>query len=404
MKSLFSIKENSIEGVLLLFPIVLIFLSEILHFIMPQAGVAVKFLALFLMIIISLLKGKFNTNTLLVFALLVPILIYHFFISFSYRAAAEELIRYFFPVIILFYSYTLKDRFKLLFSFFLVFFFVNLLAQIINYVLWQKGMNLWFFQSHENGLYTIPSVFGIMRATGILGFFSLFGFFFLIMFFLIETYYKGKFKTILLLLAVAGLFASISYKGIISFLFLIFVFSKKKLQIIAGFVILVTVFAFSFPEKTQEFIEGAKLRTEVYISEGNSARAESYRVMAKHTGLLGEGLGSFGGPASVDHESPFYREVNFNWYGLELGTTDTYFPHLFIEIGLVGALLYLLFMMSPLLRRKISLRALRILGIIYFALFFDAAFSYSLNNTGYLMVSLIWVFPVIYYSQQYDKA
>ena len=403
MKKVLYIKKDSIEGLLLLFPLVLIFLSEILHFIVPKVGIAIKFLAIFSMLAITIIKGKFNLHTLWIFALLVPILIYHFFISFSYRAAAEELIRYLFPVVILFYSYTLKNRFKLLLNFFLGFFFINLIAQIINYILWQKGVKLWFFDLHENGVYTIPSVYGIMRATGILGFFSLFGFFNLLMFFIIETYYKGRFKIVLLLLALAGLFASISYKGIVTFLFLIFVFSKKKLQIIMGFAVLAAIFVFSFPEKTQEFIEGAKLRTEVYISEGNSARSESYRVMVNHTGLLGEGLGSFGGPASITHDSPFYREVNFNWYGLELGTTDTYFPHLFIEIGLIGALLYLLFLLSPFLRKRISLRALRILSIIYFSLFFDAAFSYSLNNTGYLVVALIWVFPVIYYSEQHEK-
>jgi hypothetical protein len=280
---------------------------------------------------------------------------------------------------------------------------LNLFAQVVNYVLWQKGIVLWFFSAHENGVYTIPSVYGIMRATGILGFFSLFGFFYLLMFFIIETYYKGRFKLILLLLSVIGLFASISYKGIVTFLVLIFIFSKQKLKIISGFAILSVILILSFPERALEFYEGALLRTEVYISEGNSARSESYRVMAKHTGLLGEGLGSFGGPASVDHDSPFYDEVNFNWYGLKLGTTDTYFPHLFIEIGLIGAILYLLFLMSPLFRKKISIRALRILDVIYFALFFDAAFSYSLNNTGYLIVALIWVFPVIYYSKNDEK-
>lgn len=403
MRLRLAINKNVIEEAFLLLPVVLIFASEILHFILPSIGVAIKFLALFLMIGISILKSKFNSNSLVIFALLIPILIYHYFISFNYRAATEELIRYCFPIIILFYSYTLRDKFKLIFNFFLFFFFLNLFAQVVNYVLWQKGIVLWFFSAHENGVYTIPSVYGIMRATGILGFFSLFGFFYLLMFFIIETYYKGRFKVMLLLLSVIGLFASISYKGIVTFLILIFIFSKQKLKIISGFAILSVILILSFPERALEFYEGALLRTEVYISEGNSARSESYRVMAKHTGLLGEGLGSFGGPASVDHDSPFYDEVNFNWYGLKLGTTDTYFPHLFIEIGLIGAILYLLFLMSPLFRKKISIRALRILGVIYFALFFDAAFSYSLNNTGYLIVALIWVFPVIYYSKNDEK-
>ncbi|MBB4118417.1 hypothetical protein GGR32_000691 [Mesonia hippocampi] len=404
MKLSLAIHKSKIEDAFLLFPLVLVFLSEIFHFIAPQLGVGVKFLALLLMLIFSVTKGKFNIISVQLFLIVLPILVIHLFLSFSFRAGLEELIRYLFPVVIIFYSFTLRHKFKLIFKFFIAFLLINIVAQVFHYILWQKGVVLWFFDIHDNGYYTAPTVNGFLRATGIMGFFSLFGFLCLLMFFLVETFYKGKFKVLLMLLAVVGLFASISYKGIITFFILIFILSKKKLQIVSAFLLMTVIFIVSFPEKAYEFIEGAKLRTELYISEGTSARSESYRVMLEHTGLLlGEGLGSFGGPASVTHKSPFYGEVNFNWYGLELATTDTYFPHLFVEIGLLGALAYLLFLLSPLFRKKITIPALRILCIIYFALFFDAAFSYSLNNTGYLVVALIWVFPVIYYTQKHEN-
>ena len=146
--------------------------------------------------------------------------------------------------------------------------------------------------------------------------------------------------------------------------------------------------------------ENFSYRITEYVTEGNSARAESYRVMfteLSHFNLFGRGVGSFGGPSSVSYNSPVYKDVNFNWYfTTNLATTDTYYPHLFVEMGLIGGLLYLIVILSPLFFIKWKMDKFKIVFIIYFALFFDSLFSYSLNNIAFLVASLIFIYPIYY--------
>jgi hypothetical protein len=313
------------------------------------------------------------------------------------------LVRYLFPIIVLFYGYAIKENYRFLFKFLLAFLILNYVAQIFNYYFWSQGINQWFYVYTSTGRVNIPAVAGVLRATGLMGFFSTFGFFNLIMYFLIDFFYEGKFKKTLMVLTVVFLFLSLSFKGIGTFLFLLFIFSNKKIKIIgiALFVFLMTVLF--FPSKVAFMTDNAKIRIEAYISEGNSARSESYRVMLQKTDfLIGEGLGSFGGPASTKYKSPYYDEVNFNWYGLpDLPTTDTFYPHLFIEIGFIGTLLYLFLFFVPLLKAgKIRVKYFKAILIIYFALFVDALFTYSLNNLVYLSVSILLIYPIIYYGKE----
>ena len=60
--------------------------------------------------------------------------------------------------------------------------------------------------------------------------------------------------------------------------------------------------------------ESVVFRVEQYITKGDSARAESYRVMFDDLAdfnLFGRGIGSFGGPSSVTYNSPVYPDTNF---------------------------------------------------------------------------------------------
>ncbi|WP_158655209.1 hypothetical protein [Flavivirga eckloniae] len=145
--------------------------------------------------------------------------------------------------------------------------------------------------------------------------------------------------------------------------------------------------------------ESFSYRIKEYVTEGNSARAESYRVMFSDFSdfnLFGRGVGSFGGPSSVSYNSPVYQEVNFNWYvTTNLATTDTYYPHLFVETGIIGGLLYIFILLSPMLL-KWKTDKFKIVFIIYFALFIDSLFSYSLNNIAFLAVSLTFIYPIYY--------
>ncbi len=384
-------------------PLVLIFISEYFRFTSPALGLYLKLFAALMMVLISIVFGQFDRNLILLSILFLPFLVIHFFLSFSYSAATEELVRYLFPIIVLIFGYTIKENYRFLFKFLLVFLILNYIAQIFNYYFWLQGINQWFYVYTSTGRVNIPAVAGVLRATGLMGFFSTFGFFNLIMYFLIDFFYDGKFKKTLMVLTVVFLFLSLSFKGIGTFLFLLFIFSNKKLKIIG---IAVSVFLMTilfFPSRIAFMVDNAKIRVEAYVSKGNSARSESYRVMLQESNfLVGEGLGSFGGPASTKYKSPYYDEVNFNWYGLpDLPTTDTFYPHLFIEIGFFGTLLYLFLFFVPLIwARKIRLRYFKVLLIIYFALFVDALFTYSLNNLVYLSISILLIYPIIYHGKQ----
>ena len=396
----------SIKNTAVVLPLVLIFVSEYFRFTSPALGLYLKLFAAILMVLISIFFGKFDRNLILFSALFLPFLVLHFFLSFNYSAATEELVRYLFPIIVLFYGYAIKQNYRFLFKFLLSFLILNYVAQIFNYYYWSQGINQWFYVYTSTGRVNIPAVAGVMRATGLMGFFSTFGFFNLIMYFLIDFFYEGKFKKTLMVLTVVFLFLSLSFKGIGTFLFLLFIFSNKKIKIlgISLFVFLMTILF--FPSKVAFMADNAKIRIEAYISEGNSARSESYRVMLQKTEfLIGEGLGSFGGPASTKYKSPYYDEVNFNWYGLpDLPTTDTFYPHLFIEIGFIGTLLYLFLFLVPLLRaRKMRVKHFKAILIIYFALFVDALFTYSLNNLVYLSISLLLIPSIIYYENEKEN-
>ena len=110
--------------------------------------------------------------------------------------------------------------------------------------------------------------------------------------------------------------------------------------------------------------------------------------------MFGTGIGTFGGPASTKYDSPYYEKFGFNWHGIHyITTTDTYPPHPFVELGLIGALVYFILILSPLFRRRIPKTVL----YIYFVLFVDMLFTFSLNNLAFLTASLIFVYPIIYY-------
>lgn len=393
----------SLKNIAVVLPLVLVFVSEYFRFTSPSFGGYLKLFSVFLMIIISIAHGKFDAKLIFFSTLFLAFLIPHFFLSFNFYAATEEMIRYLFPIIILFYGYAIKGNYRFLFKFFLVFLVLNYIGQVFNYYFWSEGINQWFYVYTSTGRVNIPSVSGILRATGLLGFFSTFGFFNLIMYFLIDFFYEGKFKKTLKILTVIFLFLSLSFKGIGTFLFLLFIFSKNKIKIISTTIFIFLLILILFPSKVAFMVDNAKIRIEAYLSEGNSARSESYRVMIQETNFLfGEGLGAFGGPASTKYNSPYYDKVNFNWYGLpNLPTTDTFYPHLFIEIGFVGTLLYLFLFFVPLLSvSKIRPKHFRAILIIYLALFADALFTYSLNNLVYLSLSLLLIPSIICYEKE----
>lgn len=394
------------SNILIVLPFVIILASEVLLPIYPPLSSIFKVLAVLYMFFYSILGLKFHGSFLVLLALFLPFFIYGIFHSFSINAALSEGFRYLFPFAVLMYSYTIRRHFKFLLAAFIIFVLINDFWQIVNYVNWMRGVTQWFYNKDLYGHQYSNNASGIIRASGVVGFFGLHGFINLIAFFLAKKYYKGKYKTMLLSIFVVSLFLSFSYKTIGTLLVLLFVQYKNKLrffQVVGGLLLVAIIL---IPKVVSSMGDSIVLRVEQYITEGYSARAESYRVMfaeVEKFDLFGRGVGSFGGPASVTYNSPIYSEYRFNWYDFpNLPTTDTYFPHLFVEMGIIGGLLYLFVIMAPFAlswkRDKFEL-----VVAFYFALFFDALFSYSLNNVAFLIFSLGFLYPLYYFKDEAEE-
>lgn len=395
--------KDIFSNILMLLPFVIILISEILLPIVPPLSSILKVVAVLYMFLYAFMGLKFHGSFLILLGLFLPFFIYGILHSFSINAALSEGFRYLFPFAVLMYGYTIRRHFKFLLSVFIIFVLINDFWQIVNYVNWLRGVTQWFYSTDLYGNRYFNASSGIIRASGIVGFFGLHGFINLIAFFLARKYYHGKRKKLLLSIFLISLFLSFSYKTIGTLLVLLFIQYKNKLrffQIVGGLFIIALI---AIPKVLASMGESIVLRVEQYITEGDSARAESYRVMIEEAAdfnLFGRGVGSFGGPASVTYNSPVYSEYRFNWFDFpDLPTTDTYFPHLFVEMGIIGGLLYLLVIMAP-FALSWKRDKFEIVFALYFALFFDALFSYSLNNIAFLIFSLGFLYPLYFYKEE----
>ncbi len=401
-----TISKKHINYFLILLPFVLVYIGSTLTAFNKELSSVLKIGAFAYMIFYTLLNQKFSKNLVLSTSIFLPFLLYGILISFNIKAGISYGIRYLFPIVILFYSYSIKKHFKILFVFIIAFVLLNFITQLFNYYYWFQGGIQWFYYTTSNGYQWVNKTAGIIRATGTVVFFGFFGFLNMIAFFIINKFYKGKYKNVLLGITLFGLLGSISFKAIGAFLTVLAIYYYKKVYKILGYILLLLIGVyFTYPTKINLFVENLISRVQLYITEGNSARSESYRVMFSEIGsfnIFGRGVGIFGGPASTKYNSPFYGEVNFNWYDtawLNLPTTDTYPPHLFVELGLLGGFIYLFVLITPLLKTKINKKMALVL-VIYFCLSFDMLFSFSLNNLEYLLFSLIFVYPILNYEEE----
>ena len=400
------IYKNSLISILILLPFVLVYIGSILTAFNKELSTVLKISAFLYMLSYVIIHQKFNRNLLFSTLLFLPLLLYGILISFNIKAGLTDGIRYLFPIIILFYSYSIKKHFKVLLAFIIVFVIINFITQLFNYYYWHQGGIQWFYYTTSDGMRWVNKTAGILRSTGTVVFFGFFGFFNLIAFFIINKFYSGRYKNILLGITLFGLLGSLSFKAFGAFLIVLAIYYYKKVYKIAGYLLLLLIGVyFAYPTKMNLLVENLILRIQLYITKGNSARSESYRVMLNEFGnfnIFGRGVGAFGGPASTKYDSPFYSEVNFNWYDtawLNLPTTDTYPPHLFVELGIVGGMVYFLVLITPILKTKINKKMMLVLAI-YFCLFFDMLVSFSLNNLEYLLFSLVFVYPILNYEEE----
>ena len=396
-----TLSKKKIINFLILLPFILVYVGSTLTAFSKEMSTLFKSGAFLYMLSYVVINQKFNRNLFFTTLFFLPLLLYGIIISFNINAGLDDGIRYLFPIVVLFYSYSIKKHLKVLIAFIIAFVIINFITQLFNYYYWYQGGVQWFYYTTSDGLMWANKTAGILRATGTVVFFGFFGFFNMIAFLILNKFYFGKYKGILLGITLFGLLGSISFKAFGAFLIVLAVYYYKKVYKIAGYILLLIIGVyFTYPAKINLFVENLILRIQLYITKGNSARSESYRVMFNefaNFNFFGRGVGAFGGPASTKYNSPLYNEVNFNWYDAEwlnLPTTDTYLPHLFVELGIVGGIIYLLVLITPLLKTKINKNMMLVLAI-YFCLFFDMFFSFSLNNLEYLLFSLIFVYPIL---------
>jgi hypothetical protein len=401
-----TITKKHITNFVILLPFISVYLGSILTAFDKGLSSFFKSGAFLYMLFYIILNGKFNKNLFFSTLCFLPFLIYGILISFNLKAGIDDGIRYLFPIVTLFYSYSIKKHFKILLYFIIAFVLINFITQLFNYYYWLQGGIQWFYYTTKDGFRYVNKSAGIIRATGTVVFFGFFGFFNMIAFFVINKFYIGKYKNILLGITLFGLLGSISFKALGAFLLVLAIYYYKKVYKIAGYLLLLLIgIYFTYPSKINLFVENLVLRIQLYITTGNSARSESYRAMFNefaNFNFFGRGVGVFGGPASTKYNSPFYDEINFNWYDtawLNLSTTDTYLPHLFVELGIIGGIMYFLVLITPLIMNKINKKMILVL-VIYFCLFFDMLFSFSLNNLEYLFFSLIFVYPILNYNEE----
>jgi hypothetical protein len=400
------ISKKKIINFLILLPFILVYVGSTLTAFSKEMSSLFKFGAFLYMLSYVVINQKVNRNLFFTTLFFLPILLYGIIISFNINAGLDDGIRYLFPIVVLFYSYSIKKHLKVLIAFIIAFVIINFITQLFNYYYWYQGGVQWFYYTTSDGLMWANKTAGILRATGTVVFFGFFGFFNMIAFLILNKFYFGKYKSILLGITLFGLLGSLSFKAFGAFLIVLAVYYYKKVYKIAGYILLLIIGVyFTYPAKINLFVENLILRIQLYITKGNSARSESYRVMFNefaNFNFFGRGVGAFGGPASTKYNSPLYNEVHFNWYDAEwlnLPTTDTYLPHLFVELGIVGGIIYLLVLVTPLLKTKINKNMMLVLAI-YFCLFFDMIFSFSLNNLEYLLFSLIFVYPILNYYEE----
>ncbi len=401
--------DNVQRAFLVLLPFLLIFGGTVFqNTSLSSLSSMSKMLAFGYMLVYVVFHQKISANLVLFTLLFIPFWVYALFNNpYNQAAANGDAIRYLFPIVTLFYSYAIRDYFPLLLKFVIAFIIINLVVQLFNYAFWIMGAkDQWFYYTMPGGVRWVNKTMGVIRATGTVVFFSLYGFINLIAFFLIHKYYHKKYKALLLAICVGGLFLSFSYKGIGAFFVVLAFYYFKQIYKVVLYVIVVFLLVYLVaPAKINNLAYDISLRLSLYVTEGNSMRSEAYRVMfreIKQGNWLGKGAGVFGGPASVEFNSPYYSEVGFNWYDTKwmgLTTTDTYPPHAFVELGTIGAIFYFLLLMSPLFRTKVDSNY-KMLMVIYFCLMSDMLVSFSLNNLEYLFFSLVFIYPVFHYKSQ----
>ncbi|WP_153011297.1 hypothetical protein [Sterolibacterium denitrificans] len=377
------IRKKQISSLVLCISMLLFFISESFLSIGDDIAFQLKLLAT-VAIIFTIFLGRYFDRWLFLVPLILLFLFVNYFRGAVAAAAAEELLRYLLPMLILLTLYANRKSIDILAKAFIWIVLSNDLYQAYAYFAYFNGLPVLIPIRFEAGY--------IIRAEGWVGFFSLFGFmnFCALMIVRYTGLYEEKNKNLLSAVFMVFSLLSASFKLAFAYMALVVFNAKNKTIPIWGAILLlsITVFAHSQKDLAETFLAVVDSKIAFYITERNSARAESYRVMLEslaQPNFTGEGLGMFGGPASTKYGSPLYSKYNFDWHNtINLTTTDTFYPHLFVELGLLGGIIYLLF----LFRYGQSKRTTPWM-IISIALLADTFFSFSILSVPYFLSAVI---------------
>lgn len=388
-------RRPSLKGFSLLLcslAIIFFFLSEPFLYFDSKTSMLFKILSFAFLITSILLNPKIDVSI----RYLLPVGIF-FLIgtlkSYNLSAALDEILRFLFPVIILIALYASQHSIEKLCKIFIWIVISNDIYQVYSYAAYFIGLPVFSVPKFDFGY--------LMRAEGWVGFFSLFGFMNFCAFLLVKHgHLYDKQPKYLHWFFILFSILSTSMKLALAYgIYFLFTSKNKSTLLLISALITVALASSIFnPWMIEKLTSILDSKIAFYISTGNSARAESYRVLfesmtAPH--ILGEGLGSFGGPASTTYNSPLYAKYNFNWYGLEvLTTTDTFYPHLFIELGLFGGLCYLFFLLHYGQKRRT-----KFWWVIVSSLLLDSIFSFSLLSPPYFTCAALCM---IVFSKKYN--
>lgn len=344
-------------------------------------------------------KTTISRTYLILFIVLQILFILNFYNTHSITAAIISYMKYLVPFHFIALFYLLKNipRQNLLNGFVLCG-YIELIIYVVEFLVGPIGFRSY---SVETGNY-----FGdILRGTGLFGNPGYFAFILATIIFVEKIRQKDHFsgpsrKFIL----GAALIYSFSYRVIIPFFVFLMVKLRKNATAWVSLILLASITIMYFNEFVNSVFFNLNRKIEIYLTLAESARSESYRVMFEFLStpnsiLLGEGMGTFGGAEAKYTNSPVYSNYDFNWYwGDHLTTTDTYYPHLFVELGTFTACYYLLLISVPVLTKLVKGS-----GQIYIFLLFlvTGVVTFSINEPLYCFFGL--TLPMLMFERKADK-
>ena len=376
-----------------LIPLLFVFIAYIIENFNTTYSFIFKLSSIALMIFFIIIERSYNKKILALTIGLLILFLINLINPYNYNAAFESLIKFLFIPVILLYAIILKKNFyqiAKIIIFFALLSNIMYLYNALNFFL-NIGPQIIEYRTKDSGYLFNAGLFDVSNA--VLQFTA-----FIIVYEFDRTklrVYKLSFFFILTLL-------TFSYKTL-PFLFL-YIFFKAKYKQRIYLLIFLIVFSVFLSEYIFNMYEVLNYKISVYLIDGGSARYESYRVMFTtlfEGNFFGMGLGTFGGPESIKYNSPLYEYYKFDWGWMDfLKTTDTSYPHLFVELGLVGGVILLsLIYLSVNTIYNYTKEIKEATNLLLYSFLFSSIFSYGLFNLLELSIVFLSFISMRYHAQ-----